>query len=668
MTHELSQVEGPAPEPSVPAAPPRSKWPKRILFAALAVVILFAVLWNLAPGIVRSRVEAALEESLHVEASVEGVSLSLGGSFGVERVTLVDEGDREVARLEGLTGTLRLGSLLSGALDGQATLERAELTARQLEDGSWDLAALPREDPESEGDDSSDGGSGRRDRRVDLAFRCPRAIVHVVPFEAEPRTLELELAAALQDGDVVTFDGTRVTAPFLDGDLRGRVENLAGWDPEGSEPLVVRAVAADLTYTPDALREALAPFLELDLRGAEPERLVFELQGDLRGFEPAALARALRGKLSAGVGSLTVADFTTTGALEAILESGRLTLDSDLGLNGGAFDLKADVDLAGFLSESGAYGTTFEIGLGDVALAREFAPLLAPLHPVLAASEQLAEGTLAGTLDAALTLDVAAPLSLRRLLAEPDSFPLSALNASGTLGLEAMVQDAPLVAELARALDVDLSRGARLSPFSFAIEQGRVGYEKPWTWTIDGLETSFTGSVGLDRTLDLIWNVPISDRLAERSSLLERLRGKALAIPLTGSVLDPTIGVQEALTALAGDALRGSLEEELLERLEELDVLDGTGLEDWSGEDGIDGILKDLEGQLGGGSDAPGTDPAASNDPAVLLREADRLWKAGDKAAAQPIYERIEKQFKLSPPYLLNKSRVKKRADWKAPD
>jgi aspartate-semialdehyde dehydrogenase len=48
-----------------------------------------------------------------------------------------------------------------------------------------------------------------------------------------------------------------------------------------------------------------------------------------------------------------------------------------------------------------------------------------------------------------------------------------------------------------------------------------------------------------------------------------------------------------------------------------------------------------------------------------LLKRADELWKAGDKAAAAPLYRELRDKHKLTLLYLRNRGKIEERSDWK---
>jgi hypothetical protein len=77
--------------------------------------------------------------------------------------------------------------------------------------------------------------------------------------------------------------------------------------------------------------------------------------------------------------------------------------------------------------------------------------------------------------------------------------------------------------------------------------------------------------------------------------------------------------------------------------------------------DALSGKLKDvLDEKLGKGDD----DPSAVS-PEALLKRADELWKAGDKAAAAPLYRELRDKHKLTLLYLRNRGKIEDRSDWK---
>ena len=201
------------------------------------------------------------------------------------------------------------------------------------------------------------------------------------------------------------------------------------------------------------------------------------------------------------------------------------------------------------------------------------------------------------------------------------TLPKEPINGSGRLQIDgASLRGAPLLALLSE-FGVDGTRALDLRPIEFTIQKGRVCYAKPWTWTLSGTETTFTGSLGLDQSLDLAWNVPITDKLVKRWSFLSALNGESLSIPLRGSVTKPRLETDELLADLASKAAKSELESRL-------------GLGKKSGDE----------------------------DPNEILKRADELWSQGQKKEAAALYSRLREDFKLSLTYALNKDRIKDRS------
>jgi hypothetical protein len=191
------------------------------------------------------------------------------------------------------------------------------------------------------------------------------------------------------------------------------------------------------------------------------------------------------------------------------------------------------------------------------------------------------------------------------------------------LALEAAsIRGSPLL-ELLSELGIDTQRSLDLKPIEFTIQKGRLLYARPWTWSFSGTETNFTGSVGLDQSLELNWNVPVNDQLVRRFAFLDALRGEVIQIPLRGTLRSPkldTAGVMKELATTVAE--------------------------------------RELAGRLGLGG-------GRGEDPSELLKRADTLWGQGQKREAAALYLRLRDEFKLSLVYALNKDRIKERAKYK---
>ena len=208
--------------------------------------------------------------------------------------------------------------------------------------------------------------------------------------------------------------------------------------------------------------------------------------------------------------------------------------------------------------------------------------------------------------------------------------PKQPINGSITFALDGgSIAGSPLVQQVLGKLNLGGAADFALKPIRIDVKDGRLNYAEPWEWSMLGSPTRFGGSVGLDKTLDLKWSVPITAELAARNDLLRALEGKTLDVAIGGTITRPSIDTGDLLKGLAGSVVQGEIKD----------------------------ALESITGKAGG-------DPG-SNDPSDLLARADDLWKKGDKAAAAALYREIREKHKVSLVYAMNRDRIKARADWK---
>ncbi len=448
------------------------------------------------------------------------------------------------------------------------------------------------------------------------------------PFELQEPELVLSTRAQLPPGlETVGLEELRIASSFLQGVVTGTIEApLSLGQPEPAQ--VPRAVdlAGNLTYVPSAVARILGDRLPGELSGDAPEPLTFRFDGPLTSFDPWDLLARSQWSASAGIGRFQTPSFDGTGTIQASGTQGQLQWQGDFEANRGNLVLSGSSTMT---EERSLKAPTVSLGARDVAANSNLSPALSLLHPTFAAADALAGNEVSGSIDCTLELAYTGPLSVESLGAGLSALPLEYVQGQGTFSIDSVALAAtPLIQEMLSRLGRSADKTLRIRPITFSIQDGRLRYQEPWTWTLAGTQTTFTGSVGLDKSLDLSWNLPIGDALVEKYDFLDRLRGETLVLPIQGTAMRPKLAWDEVVGELATMALKAEVTEGLSEKL----GLGGSGGDD---------------------------------DPAEILRRADRLWSAGEKAQAAKLYQRIREDFKLSIPYLTNRDRIKERARFK---
>lgn len=458
-----------------------------------------------------------------------------------------------------------------------------------------------------------EGASTVEGFRLSIAAGAPDGAPLVI---AEPR-IELGLAAQLTLPALdVVVERASITSQLARGGAGGRLPALRPWllGEEGGE-LVLEGWSGELIYVPERLGAVLAPWLPGRLTGAEERRVTLVFEGRARDLDLATLLIGSRGHVDLAMGKLVRPEIEVEGDLGLDLAGGRTKVRGELAANGGRMSLDGDLALEGAPGAPAA--STLALEVRDLSLNAGLAPLLAYAHPAFG-SLDLARGQLGGLVALSLHLDYGQPIPAAALTGDWQALSTTPLHGTGRLEIRgAALRGSPLLAALSE-LGLNVERDLDLRPIEFTIEKGRLTYARPWTWTLAGTETTFSGSVGLDHSVDLLWNVPVTESLVKRWSFLEPLLGERIAVPIGGTVTRP--------------------------RLDAKGVIEGLGKEL---------ARKELEGRLGLGG---------GGDPARLLAEADRLFDQGKKAEAAPLYQRLRDEFKLSLVYALNKDRIKDRA------
>lgn len=641
---EQTAAGPPGGTPSPPSSGGRRfRWPWRLTALALLLGAALLIGPPLAGGWLRGEFERLASAEIHGEVTLEGLRLRLNGKIDLEGLRVADEAGETV--LFSPRGMIDVGlrSWLTGRKDLAVHVYGSELDVVRDVQGEWNVERLVASHPASTSDGSRPDAPGEgprsggdtpapRRRPLDLHGRIEFADCTVVVRSPE---------SALQLADVtftVGLDGPeQSTAVRLEGHVFGGTGSVGDfyadlflWPDAGPGLEIDRVDVTDLEL--GVLREAMRiagveADEELSLAGTVDVH-VEGGAGDLRADAPYAV------QATAELLGLRVEYPDGAGGLASIVEEAPVRLRAELASAGDG----AGSGLEGVLEARGGQvrldvaadpELRAELRLDGASLDATLAPLVARLHPAapLPSGAALASGAL-GLVDATVSMGGVAPgrwsdpsawsgagsLTLREVDLARSPLVTGLLDGLGAAGLITAIGRAGL--ETAR---VEATR-----PLNWSLAEGRVTYPDPWTWTIGDLETTFTGSVGLDRTVDLRWNLPVDAALAGSKKALRWLEGETLSVEVGGTLARPTLDVNGAIGELLDRAASGGL---------------GRALERELG--------------LGGGGGGAG--------PAELLREADRRWSEGDRAGAAPIYRRIRDEFPLSPVYLLNRDRIKAR-------
>ncbi|MEM7309923.1 MAG: hypothetical protein AAF682_24830 [Planctomycetota bacterium] len=536
---------------------------------------------------VSARLEGGLREQvvdLRGEASGSNVVATFPGSFDAR------------------VGSLKADFTLAGPLDTLHVVADAELVEAELH-------------TEAEGEDAKPIDVS--EPRVQLALD---ALVGVEAGDVELTKLQLESKAAR-------------------GTVQGKIEGLrslsvaaeeAASDEEG--PLVrVQGLTGDLTYVPDLVAAALGPLIPGELSGADPEPCRFQLDGEVRGADAAAVVEGLEGTIDVGVGRYRQTGLDVGGAAKVELARGEARVESALKANGG--ELKLDGELSLVPGEDGleSRGSRLVVNADGVEANSGLGPLLSYLHPAFSGLDSLNKTEIGGVIQCDLELRYDGVLSAAALAGGWDALPKEPIQGSISFGLdEASLVGSPLIADLLGKLNLGGRSDFSLDPIEVRVVDGRVTYDTPWEWSIRGAKTSFGGSIGLDKTLDLKWSIPVTDEVVKRNDFLGSLRGQTLDVGIGGSITRPKIDSGGLLTGLAKNVVKSELQDAL---------------------ESLTGAAKDEGG----------------NDPKSLLKRADDLWDKGQKVEAAKIYREIKDKHKVSLVYAVNSSRIKKRAKYKKP-
>gem|GEM_PF-6056647 len=482
---------------------------------------------------------------------------------------------------------------------------------------------------------------------TDLHFQAHTGEVGSQPLAVDDPNLQLNWNLKLdRQAQTVQLESVQLQSQVLQGELSGGLHwTTPRPDQSTGETLELRGLRGHFTYIPDRLAELLGPMLPGQLSGQEPRAIDWQFEGRLADVDPLELLQGLQGKATIGLGQYVDQGFTTSGSLDLENQGSSLLAGGHFVTNGGQITLKSNWTLDGVEGET-ADPSHIQIQVEGMQTNPKVSSMLSLLHPAFQAMDATRAGDLNGLLSAQFDLTYAKPLPKAWLEGDFASTDWSPLSGTGRVQLlEASFANSPLIGDLMSLLGQSPQTPIRLQPIEFTIAAGRLTYAQPWTWTIQGAPTQFEGSIGIDRTLDLTWQVPITEALVQKHSFLKGLVGEAIRLPIGGTVERPKVDVAGTLQGLARKALEKQAKDQLQDAQGKL-------------EDQLkDRIGKQLGGLLGGSENKAGAE-----NPQTLLDQADRLFGEGKQAEAAAIYQRLRNEYSTSLVYLLNKSRIKSRS------
>jgi hypothetical protein len=673
---------GAAPSPSQPERPAarrRFGWFKRGLVGLTLLVIAAAALGPTFGGKwLRGKIESQANERVNGRVTIEDLKLSLNGKAVLVGLEVEDEAGQLVASIPRARVDVGLRSIMTGKRDISATITDAEIELVRSADGTWNFEDLVVPSEEKEPDEKKEDGEETSLLDLDLHGRIELVNASISLRSPETMLTLRDVTAGLGlDGDkrgltiessMSVFGGTGSA-----GDFGARVIVWPKAGP-GAKVEELKLTGFDLGVAQELLKLVGSPLEEGSVLAGT---LSVAAEGQLADLTPdAAFDFQVDGAVddlvvdvrSGGLSTMAFDDPHASLAMRASRAALGAEPKATAELRGREGKLKADVLYDG----ASDVGFTADVQVDGLAASAGLEPLLARVHPVFASAQAIQGAAVDASVTSSVQVKYAAPLPMEQLAKGWAELPKAPLNGTGSLSLsEGLVEASPFFQNVLEAFGRPTNPTFDLKPLGFAVDAGRLNYTNPWTWTIQGTETNFAGSVGLGGDLDLRWVVPVTGGLAKQNRLFEAVAGDTFEVALGGTLTSPTFNLTGALTDLAQRTAKRELESRLEQekaRLEEklrkeLDEKIGDKIGEAVGGDAAKAIDEILAGKVPVKSLEETAKKALGGGQGVdaLLKEADSLWGAGKRKEAGVIYSRIRKEFPFSPTYLLNKKRIKSR-------
>ncbi|MCA8961675.1 MAG: hypothetical protein KDC38_14220, partial [Planctomycetes bacterium] len=419
----------------------------------------------------------------------------------------------------------------------------------------------------------------------------------------------LQDALTLRGVFVSTDVGPRVTEGTVSGELvRGTYScqptEDGGWQVEG-----------DVLYRPEVLAPLVSAWMTIESGERQEEALRFRgTSGPSTVGEADGLER-WRGEAHVELPTLRRSGLRIAGPVTLRADDAGIALDGALSANGGTATTRIVLP-----RDEAATPTTVRLDLATIGVDAGMSELLAVVHPIFARGIGAEwDGAIAGSIGGQLEIDYS---GLRSALVSANGWTeLLALPFVGRGRLEVgalAIRSSPLLDEIFRQLGAAAPAAVTMDPIAFTLRGGRLTYDQPLPMRIDGQKTFWSGSIGFDQSLDLVWRVPVDDALRRRWTILKDVPLDEIEIPVRGLASAPRVD----FGALVTHSVKG-------------------------------GVQEAIGGLLGLGSD----DDKAKE----LLGRADRLWDSGDHAGATKLYAEIHDKYRDTLTYRLYRNRIKRR-------
>lgn len=501
----------------------------------------------------------AVEVSLDVTSDADRTTVSgmLGGEQNAVRLAPDEQGNRTRLRLADWSVAIRDVQLESdGALSGSIGVQSPEASMTSASTNAQGVLAYTIElgGPADELRVQGSGGF------TDLVWSAIAEGGEATTPEYREDVVDLSFDARIgAEGGPIQLVDLTIAANVLSGSAAATLR----FDETG-ESMRVEGARAAFTYLPDALAAILGPEFPAELSGSKREELTMAFDGEIGELDVAALLRGATGSSRVGIGVLRVAGLENRGALQLDSADGRATARAGLETNGGAMNVDCVFDVREQGTEDVPLRSEFHFDLDGVQASSDTASLLSSLHPLFAPAARGGASDLSGLVSAKLDLVLDGGLPTAFLDGDWTALPIDEFTGSGSFQIDAArLEQSSLLGQMLSLAGVGAIDAVGCDPISFHVDGGRLRYDEPWEWNLDGLVVSFTGDVGLDGSMNLNWNLPITDELIQRESKLALLAGETISIPIRGNVTDPKLEWDGVLSDLLRRAAQRQLEQGL---------------------------------------------------------------------------------------------------------